>query len=105
MQTLPRRRPVVSAPATENRTARLEARVPAVLKEILFEAARLTGHSSVTSYIVQTLQDSASRTVQQSRRTQMDAAESAVFVQSLLAPSVPAPVLQAAFARYREQVR
>ncbi len=105
MATLPRRRPAVSAPAKENRTARLEARVPAALKEILLEAAGLTGHASVSSYIVQALQDSASRTVQQARRTQLDAAESATFVQSLLAPSAPAPALQAAFARYREQVR
>jgi uncharacterized protein (DUF1778 family) len=105
MQGLPRRRLSVSAPATKNRTARLEARVPAALKGILLEAAGLTGHASVSSYIVQTLQDSASRTVQQSRRTQMDAAESAVFVQSLLARPEPAPALQAAFARYREQAR
>ena len=105
MATLTRRLPAVSASATENRTARLEARIPANLKEILMEAAGLTGHSSVSSYIVQTLQDSASRTVQQARRTQLDAAESAAFVQSLLAPSAPAPALQAAFACYREQVR
>jgi uncharacterized protein (DUF1778 family) len=105
MPTLTRRHLGVSTPATESRTARLEARVPATLKEILLEAAGLTGHASVSSYIVQTLQDSASRTVQQAHRTQLDAAESAAFVRSLLTPSVPAPALQAAFARYREQVR
>ena len=69
------------------------------------EAAELTGHASVSSYVVQTLQDSASRTVQQARRTQLDAVESAAFVRSLLTPSAPAPALHAAFARYREQVR
>lgn len=105
MATLTRRHPAVSTSATENRTARLEARIPAALKEILSEAAELTGHASVSSYIVQTLQVSASRTVQQARGTQLAAAESAAFVESLLAPSAPAPALQAAFARYREQVR
>jgi uncharacterized protein (DUF1778 family) len=104
MQTVARKRPSISAPATESRTARLEARVPASLKKMLLEAAVLTGHTSVSSYIVQTLRESASRTVQHSRRTEMDAAESAAFVQSLLAPARPAPALQAAFARYREQV-
>jgi uncharacterized protein (DUF1778 family) len=105
MQTLTRKRLAISAPAPESRTARLEARVPASLKKILLEAAKLTGHASVSSYIVQTLRESASRTVQNFHRTEMDAAESAAFVQSLLAPARPAPALQAAFARYREQVR
>jgi uncharacterized protein (DUF1778 family) len=75
------------------------------LKGIILEAAELTGHSSVSSYIIQTLQDSASRTVQQARRVQLDAAESSGFVQSLLAPPLPVPALQAALARYRESVR
>jgi uncharacterized protein (DUF1778 family) len=94
-----------SAPARDNRTARLEARIPATLKGILSEAAGLTGHTSVSSYIIQTLQESASKTVEQARLTQLDDAASTAFVQSLLAPSEPAPALQAAFARSREQVR
>ena len=105
MPTLTRRRTVIPAAAAESRTARLEARVPVTLKAILLEAARLTGHASVSSYIVQTLQESASRTVQVARRTRLDTGESAAFVQSLLAPSVPVPALQAALTRYREQVR
>lgn len=105
MQASIRRRPAVSAQATKKRTARLEARVPSSLKELLSEAAGLAGHASVSSYIVQILQDSASKTVQQARLARLDATESAVFVQSLLAPSEPAPALIAAFARYREQVR
>ena len=105
MKTLSRKRPAVLAPVKPNRTARLEARVPAALKGILLQAAGLTGHASVSSYIVQTLQDSASKTVENARRTQLDATESTIFVQSLLAPSAPAPALQAAFARYREQAR
>jgi uncharacterized protein (DUF1778 family) len=105
MHTLTRKPSLISAPASENRTARLEARIPASLKKILSEAAELTGCPSVSAYVVQTLRDSASRAVQQSRSTQMDAAESAAFVRSLLEPARPAPALQAAFARYREQVR
>jgi uncharacterized protein (DUF1778 family) len=105
MPALTRKRPGVSAPSKESRTARLEARVPASLKKILLEAAELTGHASVSSYIVQILRESASKTVQHSRRTEMDTAESAAFIQSLLAPARPASALQAAFARYGEQLR
>jgi uncharacterized protein (DUF1778 family) len=107
MQILARRHSVSpeSTPATETRTARLEARISATLKEILLEAAGLTGHTSVSSYVIQTLQESALRTVQQARLAHLDEAASAAFVQSLLNPSEPAPALQAAFARSREQVR
>ena len=45
------------------------------IEDILDEAAGLKGHSSVTAYIVQTLQENASRTVQESRRTRLEAAE------------------------------
>lgn len=105
MATLTRKRILVPAAAAKNRTARLEARVPVALKEILLEAAGLTGHASVSSYVVQTLQESAARTLQQARTAQLDAEQSATFVESLLAPPAPVPALEAAFARYRGLVR
>jgi uncharacterized protein (DUF1778 family) len=105
MPTLTRRHSIAppTEPATESRTARLEARIPATLKGILLEAAGLTGHPSVTSYVIRTLQESAARTVEQARLAHLDEAASTAFVQSLLAPSEPVPALQAAFARSREQ--
>jgi len=105
MATLARKLPMAAASARAPSTARLEARIPATLKDILDEAAGLKGHPSVTAYIIQTLQENASRTVQESRRTRLEAAESAAFVQSLMEPAAPTPALQAAFTRYREQVR
>jgi uncharacterized protein (DUF1778 family) len=105
MKTLPRKRPSASAATREKRSARLEARIPAFLKDILLEAAGLSGHASVSSYIVQTLHDSASKTVRQARSARLDASESSSFVRTLLAPAAPVPALQTAFARYREQVR
>ncbi|MGD1030157.1 MAG: DUF1778 domain-containing protein [Opitutaceae bacterium] len=105
MPNLARKIPAGAAPARKQSTTRLEARIPSALKEIIEEASNLTGHSSVTSYIVQTLQESASRAVQESRLSRLAAAESAEFVQALLTPSAPAQTLQSAFARYRDQVR
>src|SRR6218665_2712125 len=86
MATLARKLPI-AALARERPTARLEARIPATLKETLEAAASLKGHASVTAYIIQTLQENASRVVQESRHSQLEAAESIAFVQSLLAPA------------------
>jgi uncharacterized protein (DUF1778 family) len=106
MATLTRKLPPTAAPAGRvGSTARLEARIPTSLKEIIEAAAGLTGYSSVTAYIVQTLQESATRTLQESRHTRLEAAESVAFVQSLLEPAAPTKALQAAFKRYRDQAR
>ena len=104
MATLTRKLPTASL-ARERPTARLEARIPATLKDTLEAAASLRGYASLTAYIIQTLQESASRVVQESRHSQLEAVESAAFVQSLLIPAAPTPALRAAFARYRKQVR
>ena len=95
-----------AAPAARVRsTARLEARIPPELKEIVEEAATIAGHTSVTDYIVQTLRVNASHTVEMSRRSRLDAADSKAFVRSLLTPGKPTAALLAAFAHYRKQVR
>ena len=105
MATLTRKSLVAAPTARVSSPARLEARIPSDLKEIIETAATLAGHTSVTAYLVQTLRESASRTVEESRRSRLEADESAAFVQSLLTPAAPTQALQAAFTRYREQVR
>jgi uncharacterized protein (DUF1778 family) len=105
MKNLTRRISAVAPAARVRSTARLEARIPSELKEIIEAAATVAGHASVTDYIVQTLRVNASSIVEMSRRSRLDADESRAFVQSLLAPAEPAPALVAAFAHYREQVR
>ena len=85
-------------------TARLEARIPRDLKILIETAAPLAGHTSVTDYLVHALQESASRTVEQSRRSQLDAQQARKFVQSLLEPSNPPPALRSALVQYRAQV-
>ncbi len=74
------------------------------LKILIETAAPLAGRTSVTDYLVQALQESASRTVEQSRRSQLDAQQARKFVQSLLEPTNPPPALRCALVQYRAQV-
>lgn len=86
-------------------TARLEARIPSELKILIETAAPLAGHTSVTDYLVQALRESASRTVEQSRLSRLDAEQSETFVRSLLNPASPTPALRAAMVQHRARVR
>ena len=90
---------------TSSSTARLEARIPSELKILIETAAPLAGHTSVTDYLVQALRESASRTVEQSRLSRLDAEQSETFVRSLLNPASPTPALRAAMVQYRARVR
>ena len=92
------------AKAKVRSSARLEARIPLELKELLEEAAPLAGHSSVTDYLVQTIRENATRTVEAARLSRLNRQESAAFVRSLLSPAAPNRHLRAAFALHREQV-
>ena len=105
MPTLTRRASSAKRRTPLRATARLEARIPADLKALIETAAPLAGHSSVTDYLVQALRESASRTVEESRRTRLDAEQSATFVRSLLENGAPAPALRVALKRHRERVR
>ncbi len=100
------RKSLAAAPVTRVPSpARLEARIPSDLKDIIETAAILAGHTSVTDYLVQTLRESASRIVEDSRRSRLEASESSAFVRALLDPGAPAQALQTAFSLHREQVR
>lgn len=82
-------------------TARLEARVPRTLKQTLEKAAAVTGHSTLTSYVVFALQTSAQAVIDEHERARLSASESKEFVDALLAPAAPNAALKAAFGRYR----
>ena len=85
-------------------TARLEARVPRTLKQTLEKAAAVTGHSTLTSYVLYTLQTSAQAVIDQHERARLSAAESKTFVEALLSPPAPKESLKTAFTRYRSKV-
>lgn len=85
-------------------TARLEARVPRTLKQTLEKAAAMTGHSTLTSYVLYTLQTSAQAVIDQHERARLSAAESKALVEALLSPPAPKESLKTAFTRYRSKV-
>lgn len=84
-------------------SARLEARIPAELKRTLEQAAAVTGHPTLTSFMVDALQSSARKVIDDSRRSRLDAVESKEFVQTLLVPAAPNARLRAAYARYQQE--
>ncbi len=85
-------------------TERLEARVPRSLKQTLQKAAAVTGHSTLTSYVVYALQTSAQAVIDDHERVRLSAEESKRFVETLLSPPPPNGALKAAFSRYRKVV-
>lgn len=82
-------------------TARLEARIPRDFKKTLEQAAAVTGHPTVTSYVLFALQASARRVIEEHQQAKLSAEESAHFVKALLAPAAPNAALRGAFKRYR----
>lgn len=80
---------------------RIEARVPRALKQTLEKAAAVTGHPTLTSYVVHTLQSNAEAVIEQYERTRLSAEDSRAFVDSLLRPGAPNQALKAALRRYR----
>jgi uncharacterized protein (DUF1778 family) len=85
--------------------SRLEARIPRELKKTLERAAAVTGHPTLTSFMIYSLQASAHRAIEEHQQARLTADESTNFVQALLAPAAPNPSLRAAFGRYHREAR
>jgi uncharacterized protein (DUF1778 family) len=86
-------------------TERLEARVPRDFKKTLKQAAAITGHTTVTSFILFALQSSARRAIEEHQQARLTAEESAGFVQNLIRPSAPNRSLRTAWTRYQGTIR
>jgi uncharacterized protein (DUF1778 family) len=82
-------------------SARLEARVPRDLKKSLAEAAAVTGHSTLTSFVIFALQSSARKIIEEHKLAKLTAEESTHFVEALLTPAAPNAHLRGAFEKYR----
>ena len=67
-------------------TARLEAKIPCEFKKTLEEAAAVTGHPTVASFVLSALQASARRVIEEHRQAELSARESTRFVKALLSP-------------------
>lgn len=83
-------------------SARLEARIPREFKKTLEEAAAVTGHPTVTSFVLFALQASARQVIEEHRQARLSAEESTRFVKALLSPDAPNAALRGAYARYRD---
>ena len=82
-------------------TARLEARVSPDFKQTLERAAAVTGHKTLTSFVIFALQSSASKAIEDHRVARLTDEETHTFVRALLHPAAPNARLRAAFGRYR----
>ncbi len=85
--------------------ARLELRVPRDFKKALERAAAVSGHPTVSSFILAALRASTSKVIEDQKRAKLSAAESINFVKALLTPPSPNAALRATFARYRDQAK
>lgn len=83
--------------------ARLEARVSRDLKKMLERAAVVTGHPTLTSFMIYSLQTSARKAIEEHQQAKLTADESTNFVQALLAQAAPNAALRSAFGRYRRE--
>ena len=99
MATLTSKQSLRSHPAS---TARLEARVPRDLKKTLAQAAAVTGHSTLTSFVIFALQSSARKIIEEHKLAKLTAEESTHFVEALLAPVAPNAQLRGAFVQYQK---
>ncbi len=92
-----------TTPTPNPRDARLEARVSAVQKARLQQAAALSGRS-LSDFVVASAQEAANRIIQEHDAIRLARAEQTAFVKALLAPPAPAPRLRRAAAAYRKQI-
>ena len=91
-----------SARSRASSSARLEARIPREFKKTLEQAAAVTGHPTVTSFVLFVLQTNARKVLEDHQQAKLSVDESANFVKALLAPAAPNAALRGAFKRYRE---
>lgn len=89
--------------STKAATERLEARVPAPIKELIGRAASLEG-VTLTDFVIATLQRSAAEVVREHEVLKLNAKDSAAFAQSMLAPPKPGRKLTKALASHRRIV-
>ena len=90
-------------PKIQDKRERLEARVPAELKENLVRAAALE-QKSITDFLIEHLGKAVRETIEAHTQWQLSQADTAAFVEALLNPTPPNPKLKAAARRYRRRM-
>jgi len=92
-----------ATPPRKPTTERLEARVPAPIKEMIAHAASLEG-VTLTDFVIASLQKSAAEVVREHEVLKLSVKDSAVFAKTMLAPPAPNQKLTQALARHRQSV-
>ena len=86
------------------RTQRIEARLLPHQKTRIERASSIEG-VSVSDFVVQHADEAAIRTIQQHETWVLSREDSEIFVNAILNPPEPGPVLKAAAKRYHEIMR
>ena len=82
---------------------RLEARISADKKNLLRNAAELSGRS-ITDFVVSAAIDAAVRVIQEYQQLNLSEEDREVFIQTLLAPPKPSNKLLKAAEKYKKDV-
>ena len=90
--------------AQASRTQRIEARLVPEQKMRIERAASIKG-LSVSDFVVQNADEAAVRTIQEHETWMLTREDTEVFMNAILNPPEPGPVLKAAAKRYLEIMR
>lgn len=91
-------------PKTKAKDARFFARISSTDKQLLEQAATITGQS-VATFVITQAREAASLLVETPRVIRLDAAESRRLIDALMAPpKAPTPAFKKALRSYRETV-
>lgn len=86
----------------ENKSARLEARLPPAIYSLLKEAATLQGRS-LSDFVVSAARDAAEEAIARSSEISLTLAEQKRFAEALIKPAAVSPALRKAM-KQRHQV-
>jgi uncharacterized protein (DUF1778 family) len=87
---------------TQEKNARLEARITPEQKKFFLKAAALTGRS-LTDFVVASVQENATRAVREHETLILSVRDREAFVAALLNPPAPGVRLRKAAQRYKER--
>ncbi len=86
---------------TQQRTARVEARIAPDALALIKRAAEIQGRS-VSDFLVAAAQEEACRTIENAEIIRLSVEDQRRFAEAILNPPEPVPALRRAFAKHRE---
>lgn len=86
------------------RTARLEARIAPDTLAVIKRAAEIQGRS-VSEFVVNAVQDAATRTIEETEIIRLSVAGQRAFAEAIINPPAPSEGLKKAFSHHRRLIR